>query len=77
LTHIPVITADGAHTESLFVGPSAFKALSPAARLEIETLFPQAAAPISDRRKQITLIERHRKNVQAVQGRGGRGISDQ
>ncbi|SCY59169.1 Hint domain-containing protein [Paracoccus tibetensis] len=38
-----VIVANGAETESLFTGPEAMKAVGPAAREEILTLFPQLA----------------------------------
>ncbi len=38
-----VIFAEGAPTESLFTGPEALKAVGPAARDEILTLFPQLA----------------------------------
>ncbi|SIT06591.1 Hint domain-containing protein [Paracoccus saliphilus] len=40
-----VIFSEDAPTESLFTGPEALKSVSPAARQEIETLFPQITAP--------------------------------
>ena len=40
-----VVYANGTPSESLFTGPEALKALTPAAREEIETLFPEICAP--------------------------------
>src|SRR6056297_1831829 len=40
-----VIYSDGAPTESLFTGPEALKAVSPEAREEILTIFPELADP--------------------------------
>ncbi|MBO9472651.1 Hint domain-containing protein [Shimia sp. R10_1] len=40
-----VVWSNGAPSESLFTGPQALKALSPAGRAEIETLFPEICAP--------------------------------
>jgi len=40
-----VIFSEGAPTESLFTGPEALKSVSPAAREEIFTLFPELADP--------------------------------
>ncbi|MBL4917181.1 Hint domain-containing protein [Tabrizicola sp. DMG-N-6] len=40
-----VICANGAWTESLFTGPEALKSVSPEARAEIETLFPEICSP--------------------------------
>ncbi|MEO0487089.1 MAG: Hint domain-containing protein [Pseudomonadota bacterium] len=67
-----VIRSNGAWTESLFTGPEALKSVSPAAREEIATLFPQItdpafrpvpARPIPARGKDIRrLVHRHRKN---------------
>lgn len=68
-----VIFAEGAPTESLFTGPGAFDALSPEARVEILTLFPELgesgaapmpARPIPEQRRQKQLIRRHAKNQQ-------------
>ena len=36
-----VVWSNGAPTESLFTGPEALKAVTPAGRMEIETLFPE------------------------------------
>ncbi|MEO0371686.1 MAG: Hint domain-containing protein [Pseudomonadota bacterium] len=66
-----VIYAEGAPTESLFTGPEALKAVSPEAREEILTIFPEAAemdyAPdparfIPPNAKQKQLVARHLKN---------------
>lgn len=70
-----VIYAEGAPTESLFTGPEALKSVSPEAREEILTIFPEAAAldyapdparfiPPGKRQKQ--LIARHLKNRQPL-----------
>lgn len=40
-----LVWSNGAVTESLFTGPEALKAVSPEAREEIETLFPEIARP--------------------------------
>lgn len=66
-----VIFAEGAPTESLFTGPEALKAVSPEARAEILTIFPELAraeyipAPacmIPSRPQQKSLVARHIKN---------------
>ncbi|MFQ6551489.1 Hint domain-containing protein [Aestuariibius insulae] len=66
-----VIYAEGAPTESLFTGPEALKALAPAAREEIMTLFPQIAdqsgapeprRPIPSNKNQNQLVRQHAQN---------------
>jgi hypothetical protein len=66
-----VIYAEGAPTESLFTGPEALKAISPEAREEILTIFPEVAdlnyVPeparfIPSGKLQKKLVERHLKN---------------
>ncbi|WP_397544422.1 Hint domain-containing protein [Roseovarius salis] len=66
-----VIVAEGAPTESLFTGPEALKSVSPEARQEILTIFPECAQDgaqpeparfIPEGRLQKKLIERHAKN---------------
>lgn len=66
-----VIFAEGAPTESLFVGPVALKSLSQDSLAEILTLFPELAErdnvpkpalPIPPGRLQKRLVERHFKN---------------
>ncbi|SNS26487.1 Hint domain-containing protein [Tropicimonas sediminicola] len=81
-----VVTANGAPTEALLAGPVALKALSPAAREEILTLFPEMAdaawcpepaATIPSRKRQIRLVERHAKNLRTAliaRPPGGAGI---
>jgi hypothetical protein len=70
-----VIFAEGAPTESLFTGPEALKALAPAAREEILTLFPEIAQInyrpepacfIPPGRLQKQAVARHLKNGQQV-----------
>lgn len=66
-----VIFAEGAPTESLYTGPQALKSLSPQAREEILTLFPELAdrdytpelsgfLPAGPKQKE--LVARHKKN---------------
>lgn len=66
-----IILAEGAPSESLYVGSEALKAVSPAARDEISKIFPslvnsstmpKAAAFIPAGKHQKKLIERHAKN---------------
>ena len=66
-----VIYAEGAPTESLFTGPEALKSLSPEAREEILTIFPEVneldyspepARYIPPRKLQKQLVARHAKN---------------
>lgn len=67
-----IIYSNGAPTESLFTGPEALKAISPEARTEITTLFPEITKPefnphpaalIPRRTKKVKrLLERHTKN---------------
>ena len=70
-----VIYAEGAPTESLFTGPEALQAISPEAREEILTLFPEVAdldyepeparfIPHGKQQKQ--LVARHVKNSQPL-----------
>lgn len=70
-----VIFAEGAPTESLFTGPEALKAVSPEARAEILTIFPELAQDdflpkpacmIPSRRLQKKLVDRHAKNNKPV-----------
>jgi hypothetical protein len=70
-----VIFAEGAPTESLFTGPEALKALSPAAREEILALFPEVAQInhypepacfIPPGRLQKQAVARHLKNKKPV-----------
>ena len=73
--HHEIIWANGALTESLFTGPQALKSLSPEARAEIETLFPEIWDPdyiphcarcIPQKGKHIKdLVRRHKKAQQA------------
>ncbi len=72
-----LVISEGAVTESLFTGPEALRAVSPAARKEILTLFPELsdvnfsarlARPEPIRRKQMDrLIARHVQNRKWVQ----------
>lgn len=66
-----VIFAEGAPSESLYLGSEALDALSPCARQEITSLFPQVAAPdflpqaaceMPSHKKQKQIILRHRRN---------------
>lgn len=64
-----VILAEGAPTESLYPGPGALRALSPAARAEFRALFPAHLAPapspaglIPPGTRQKRLISRHLRN---------------
>ncbi|MFV0410312.1 MAG: Hint domain-containing protein [Paracoccus sp. (in: a-proteobacteria)] len=67
-----VTFSNGGPTESLFTGVEALKSVSPEARAEIETLFPQICAPdfkaqparfIPDKGKLMKRpVERHQKN---------------
>ena len=70
-----VIYAEGAPTESLFTGPEALKAISPQAREEILSIFPEISeedyAPeparyIPDGKRQKQLIARHAKNGKSL-----------
>jgi hypothetical protein len=71
-----IVFANGAPTESLFTGPEALIAMSPEARLEIETLFPEITSPdflpvaarhIPAKGAQMkTLAQRHMKNNQPL-----------
>lgn len=67
-----IVWSNGTPTESLFTGPEAMKAVSPAARKEIHALFPEicdvdfaprAAFHIPEQGRRIrTLVERHQIN---------------
>ncbi|MDA8584680.1 Hint domain-containing protein [Rhodobacteraceae bacterium] len=70
-----VIFAEGAPSESLFTGPEALKAVSPAARDELfeifpdiasQDFFPEAAAIIPPGKDQKKLIARHLKNQKPI-----------
>lgn len=71
-----IVFSNGAPTESLFTGPEALKSVSAAARLEIETLFPDITAPgfmpasarhIPKKGQQIKVMaDRHQKNKQPL-----------
>jgi hypothetical protein len=71
-----IVFSNGAPTESLFLGTESMKAVSPEARLEIETLFPKTAAlgfvPVSARtipergQQMKELAHRHQKNKQPL-----------
>lgn len=70
-----IIFAEGAPTESLFTGPEMMKSLTPEARREILTLFPdlasethvpQPALLIPAGRLQKRLVERHSKNMKPL-----------
>ena len=70
-----LVLANGAATESLFVGAEALRALPPAARAEIAALFPEliraaedesAARPPMRGRKGRRLAQRHGKNARAL-----------
>lgn len=66
-----VIFANGAETESLYLGEQALRALAPAAREEIHAIFPElnmsankpaAARPFPAPRQSRKLVERHMKH---------------
>jgi hypothetical protein len=70
-----VIWAEGTPSESLFTGPEALKSVPPAARAELERLFPQinaidyqarAAALIPPGKAQKEFVARHLKNAKAI-----------
>ena len=70
-----VIFAEGAPTESFFLGPVALQTLPKESLAEIEEVFPQLALPlrtdqskyfIPQRRKQVRLIARHVRNHKNV-----------
>ncbi|WBU61417.1 Hint domain-containing protein [Paracoccus albus] len=71
-----LVQSNGCWTESLFTGPEALKAVSPSARREIQTLFPQLFADPSTPRNGVRrflsgrevkeLIRRHRKNAKPL-----------
>jgi len=80
LANHEVVFAEGAATESLYTGQGALAALSPEAREEIITIFPELAAPdhvslpacyIPEGGRQKRLVQRHLKNRQPVQGMAG------
>lgn len=66
-----VIYAEGAPTESLYIGPETLRAVPPASRLEILAIFPELAdrghapepaRPLPSNRRQQRLIARHVRN---------------
>lgn len=71
-----IIHSNGAPTESLFTGPEAMKSMRPAARREIEAIFPELARPdflpaparLIPRKGTLVraLVERHVKNAQPL-----------
>lgn len=71
-----IICANGAKTESLFTGPEALRAVSPEAREEIETLFPEICEPdfqpdaarfIPEKGRQMRkLAQRHQQNQKSL-----------
>lgn len=70
-----IILANGAPTESLYLGDQAMRALGPEARAEILTLFPQlehappaAARPLVTGAKARQLATRHARNGKALSG---------
>ena len=73
-----VVYAEGAPSESLFTGPEVLKAISPEARTEILSIFPEIAelefapkpaCPIPSGKLQKQLIERHIKNEKPLLSR--------
>ncbi|AVO39734.1 Hint domain-containing protein [Pukyongiella litopenaei] len=72
-----IVVSDGAETESLFTGPEAMKAVGPAARAEILTLFPdlaeqgkvlEAARSLQKGRMGRKLAEQHHLHGRALVG---------
>lgn len=70
-----VITAEGAPSESLYTGPEALRAISPAARSEIFEIFPELRAhdyvpkpvvALRSDKQQKQLVARHAKNHKPV-----------
>ncbi|MFA3918392.1 Hint domain-containing protein [Ruegeria hyattellae] len=70
-----IILAEGAPTESFFIGPETLRVLPREAREEVLTLFPEItlesetpvpARPILAGRLQKRLIDRHRKNIEEL-----------
>lgn len=68
-----IIRANGVETETLFPGPEALKSLPPAARHELEALFPalrahlpESARPFIAGHKARRLIQRHQRNGRAL-----------
>jgi ABC-type branched-subunit amino acid transport system ATPase component len=64
-----VVFSEGARTESLFTGPEALRAVTPAARAEILAIFPDLdrrlpdpARPLIGGRQGRSLTRRHLKN---------------
>jgi len=67
-----IVIANGAFSESLFTGPQALKSISPQARAEVISLFPElldvnyspvACRPLPNKRKAQNLARRHQKNL--------------
>lgn len=63
-----IIWSNGAPTESLFTGPEALKAVSPALRMEIAALFPELAKPQS-RQKAARLLPAKGKAIKELTAR--------
>jgi hypothetical protein len=72
-----IVYAEGAPTESLYPGPDALKSVTPEARKEILTIFPeiadmdyrlQPARPIPTGKEQRLLVARHLKNGRSLLG---------
>lgn len=72
-----IVFAEGAPSESLYLGQEAFKAMTPAAMQELAQIFPElsedldqfsyeAARPLVSGKKARTLASRHRKNTKPV-----------
>lgn len=70
-----IIMAEGTPTESFYCGPMAVKSLDPAARQEIEEIFPEllenmtlpaAARSIPSIKRQKRLVRRHRRNDKPI-----------
>lgn len=71
-----IICANGAKTESLFTGPEALRAISPAARKELKMLFPEICKPdfqtdaarlIPEKGRMIRkLVQRHQQNRKSL-----------
>ncbi len=71
-----IVCSEGAHTESLFTGPEALKAVDPAARAEILALFPELLATdraweparrLGEGRRGRQLAKRHAENQRELQ----------
>lgn len=73
-----LVMSNGGWTESLYIGPQAMQAMTPAARHEITALFPQLVAgigpqsvrPLTNARQARKLAERHLKNNRVLVAAG-------